>query len=268
MAEDVYFHDRQEGTPPMMSHAHATTGAAAWLAVTATVPWAAGWVPLPPDEVLSGAVATAGAALLLDADHHSGTIARSLPPVSRWVTRGLGHLSGGHRHATHSLLGVLGAGLVARAVSEVRVPLAQQDFQLGAWLMIVLLVAFAAKALRLTRGWLSSWAVSLTVATATTWFAPETTWWLPAAVVLGCLCHLAGDALTSQGVPLLWPLRPSPAVVTPLWRRNGHFALPLLGNAGSRREWVFIAAVDVYIFCVVAMTVAQGAAGPFTGAVR
>ncbi|PFG39495.1 LexA-binding, inner membrane-associated putative hydrolase [Georgenia soli] len=251
----------------MMSHAHATTGAAAWLAVTATVPWAAGWVPLPPAEVLSGAVATAGAALLLDADHHAGTIARSLPPVSRWVARGLGFLSGGHRHATHSLLGVLGAGLIARALSALRVPVAGEDFQLGAWLMIVLLVAFAAKALRVTRGWLSSWAVSLTVATATTWFAPETTWWLPAAVVLGCLCHLAGDALTSQGVPLLWPLRPSPAVVTPLWRRNGHFALPLLGNAGSRRELVFVAVVDVYIFCVAAMTAVQGASGALTGGV-
>jgi membrane-bound metal-dependent hydrolase YbcI (DUF457 family) len=251
----------------MMSHAHATTGAAAWLAVTATVPLAAGWMPLPPGEVLSGAVATAGAALLLDADHHGGTIARSLPPVSRWVARGLGRLSGGHRHATHSLVGVLGAGLIARALSSVRVPLGAEDFQLGAWLMIVLLVAFAAKSLRVTRGWLSSWAVSLTVATATTWFAPETTWWLPAAVVLGCLCHLAGDALTSQGVPLLWPLRPAPAIESPLWRRNGHFALPLLGNAGSRRELLFVAAVDVYIAGVIALTVRQGASGALAGAV-
>ena len=251
----------------MMSHAHATTGAAAWLAVTATVPWAAGWVPLQPGEVLAGAVATAGAALLLDADHHAGTIARSLPPVSRWVARGLGFLSGGHRHATHSLVGVLGAGMIARALSAVRVPLGEEHFQLGAWVMIVLLVAFAAKALRLTRGWLSSWAVSLTVASVTAWFAPETTWWLPAAVVLGCLCHLAGDALTSQGVPLLWPLRPRPVLPSPLWRNNGHFALPLLGNAGSRRELLFVAAVDVYIVWVVATTVLQGAAGVLPGVV-
>ena len=79
------------------------------------------------------------------------------------------------------------------------------------------------------------------------WFAPESTWWLPAAVVLGCLCHLAGDALTSEGVPLLWPLRPDPLVETPLWRNNGHFALPLLGSAGSKREWAFAAVVDLYI---------------------
>jgi membrane-bound metal-dependent hydrolase YbcI (DUF457 family) len=243
----------------MMSHAHATTGAAAWLAVTATVPWALGWMPLPPSEVLAGAVATAGAALLLDADHHAGTIARSLPPVSRWVTRGLGALSGGHRHATHSLVGVVGAGLLARALSALRVPLRGEEFQLGAWLMVVLLVAYAAKALRLTRGWLSSWAVSVTAAFATVWFAPESTWWLPAAVVLGCLCHLAGDALTSEGVPLLWPLRPDPLVETPLWRKNGHFALPLLGTAGSRRELAFAAVVDLYILYVVAMTAMQGA---------
>ncbi|WP_170297215.1 metal-dependent hydrolase [Georgenia thermotolerans] len=243
----------------MMSHAHATTGAAAWLAVTATVPWALGLMPLPPSEVLAGAVVTAGAALLLDADHHAGTIARSLPPVSRWVTRGLGKLSGGHRHATHSLVGVLGAGVLARLLAEVRVPVAGEEFQLGAWFIIVLLVAYAAKALRLTRGWLSSWAVSLTAGFTATWFAPETTWWLPSAVVLGCLCHLAGDALTSEGVPLLWPLRPDPLVETPLWRKNGHFALPLLGSAGSKREWAFAAVVDLYIVYVVGMTSMQGA---------
>jgi len=30
--------------------------------------------------------------------------------------------------------------------------------------------------------------------------------WLGPAVGLGCLAHIAGDALTEHGVPLLWPL--------------------------------------------------------------
>lgn len=31
--------------------------------------------------------------------------------------------------------------------------------------------------------------------------------WLGAAICVGCLTHDAGDALTSGGVPLLWPLK-------------------------------------------------------------
>ena len=243
----------------MMGHSHATTGAAAWVAVTATVPGALGLVPLSPAEILAGAVVTAGAALLPDVDHRSGTIAHSLPPVSRWVTRWVGQISGGHRHGTHSLLGILAFGLLARALSTVRVPIRGEEFQLGAWLMIILLVAFAARALHLTRGRFSSWLVAVGTASAVTWFAPETMWWLPASVVLGCTVHILGDALTVDGVPPFWPVRPKPLVESPLWRDNGHLALPLLGPAGSKREWVLISAVDLYLAYVIGMTVLDGA---------
>ncbi|GAA4428622.1 hypothetical protein GCM10023169_29970 [Georgenia halophila] len=73
------------------------------------------------------------------------------------------------------------------------------DFQLGAWLLVLLMVAFAARALRLTRGSVSSWIVALAAATVAVWFAPAHLWWLPLAVGVGCVVHVAGDALTTQG---------------------------------------------------------------------
>src|SRR5690606_26326863 len=141
-----------------MGHSHATTGAAAWVALTATVPGALGWVPLSKGEVIAGAVVTAGAAR---------------PPVSKAATRFVGQVSGGHRHGTHGLLAVPVFAAIAWALSFLRIPYgAGEEFQLGAWLLLVLMVAFAAKALRITRGWLSSWAVSLGTATLTVVYAP------------------------------------------------------------------------------------------------
>src|SRR5690606_30760854 len=93
--------------PPMMGHAHATTGAAAWVAITTVGAEPLGLAPLGVEQILAGALVTAGAALLPDADHHSGTIAHSLPPLSNIVTSAVGTIAGGHRHATHSLLGIL-----------------------------------------------------------------------------------------------------------------------------------------------------------------
>ncbi len=78
-------------------------------------------------------------------------------------------------------------------------------------------------------------------------------------MVLGCLVHLAGDAITVQGIPLLWPLRPKPAVETAFWKKNGHFALPIIGNAGSKREGLLVVAVDLYIVWVVVSDSMQGA---------
>lgn len=241
-----------------MGHSHATTGAAAWFALTSSAA-GLGIVDMHPAAVIAGTVVTAGAALLPDADHHSGTIAHSLPPLSKAIASAVGEATGGHRHGTHSLIGVLVAFAASWALAPLRVDLPHVgEFQVGAWVMVVLLVAFAAKSLRLTRGWASSWVVSVLGATAAVYYAPEQLWWLPFSVALGCLVHIAGDALTVQGVPLLWPANPKPKVETPLWKRNGYFAVPILGTAGSAREWLFICAVDLYLIHGVTETLAPG----------
>src|SRR5579859_3401709 len=100
----------------MMGPHHAACGAAAWVAVTTRLhadlapvtqalglgPFAfdVGWplVHATPLGVVAGALVTAGAALLPDADHPSATIAHSLPPVSRALCAGIGAVSGGHRN--------------------------------------------------------------------------------------------------------------------------------------------------------------------------
>ena len=78
----------------MMGGHHAASGAAAWVALTASTPIALGLYPVSEVGIMTGALVCAGAALLPDADHHSGTIAHSLPPVSEGVARGIAAVSG------------------------------------------------------------------------------------------------------------------------------------------------------------------------------
>ncbi|MEO3784782.1 metal-dependent hydrolase [Actinocorallia sp. B10E7] len=90
----------------MMGRTHALSGAALFSA--GTIP-----LGLPWHQVLIGAVACAGAAVLPDIDHHSSHIARTFGPLTRGFAWGVGKVSGGHRNGTHSALGV---GLLAAVV--------------------------------------------------------------------------------------------------------------------------------------------------------
>ncbi|HLR94201.1 MAG TPA: metal-dependent hydrolase [Jiangellaceae bacterium] len=218
----------------MMGHGHAVMGAAAW--VTLTSPYLVGVGGLPSGQVAVGAIVTAGAALLPDADHHAATISRSLPPVSSLLVRGVVVLAGGHRQGTHSLIGIAAFTALAALLVIPRIAIAgNPSFQVGSWVLVLLLVAFAAKSLRLTRGWISCWAVAVATATGLAWFAPASLWWLPASVAVGVTSHILGDLLTEQGVALWWP-----------WKQD-RVALPLLGTAGSMREWVLVTGLYAYL---------------------
>jgi membrane-bound metal-dependent hydrolase YbcI (DUF457 family) len=239
----------------MMGAHHAATGAAAWVAVTSTAPFALGWHAVSPVGVMTGAVVCAGAALLPDADHHDGTFAHSLPPVSEWVSAAVGTVAGGHRQGTHSLLGVAVLTALAWAAGLVTVETAAfGTVSVGAGVLAVLLVALALQALRLTRrGRLAPWLTSLGVAVLVALFSPEEWNWLPVAVGIGAAVHVLGDVLTTNGAPLLWPVRfRSPRwvrrslVVDDVWRPGGSLALPLLGDTGSVREWLLATAVGLY----------------------
>jgi membrane-bound metal-dependent hydrolase YbcI (DUF457 family) len=241
----------------MMGGHHAASGAAAWVAVTATTPIALGLYPVSDVGIVTGALVCAGAALLPDADHHSGTIAHSLPPVSQGVARGIAAISGGHRGGTHSVLGV--AVFTALAWLAGHVTFTTSTFGevlIGPGIIAVLLVSFALRALKITRtGTAWSWLASVTLAILIAVLAPEEWFWMPFCVGLGCLVHLLGDLLTTNGVPLLWPLRiRSPRWVRrypvlpfdDVWRRGGNVSIPLLGDAGSWREWLVMTPVSVY----------------------
>lgn len=233
---------------------HALCGAAAWVAVASTAPYTLGWYPVSPLGVVAGTLVCAGAALAPDADHHDATVAHSLPPVSEWVCDVVGHLAGGHRNGTHSLLGVGVLTAIAWGAGQVTVATDRLgELAVGAGVLSLLLVAFAARALGLARRRLDAWALAVALAAFVTLVAPTGWDWLPVAVGLGAAVHVAGDMLTGGGVPLLWPWEPRPPrwwrrtpVLNDLWSRGGNFAVPLLGTTGSWRERLLVAPLTVY----------------------
>jgi len=254
----------------MMGGHHAVSGAAAWIAVTSTAPLTLGLHPLPASSVLLGAVVTAGAALLPDGDHRSATIARSGGLVTWGASAVASAASGGHRHGLHSALAVVGftAGAVLAGRWEAMVP-GVGLVPAGSALLLLALVAFAAKALDLARGGLVAlWLGAATVVAVVVALAPDQLAWLPASVMIGVVVHLLGDLITTGGVPLLWPWLPEPprAIAripgsTKVWKSNGYLALPVLGNAGSAREWVLWAVLGVYVLYELTVSVVRLAQG-------
>ncbi|ALE93302.1 hydrolase [Arthrobacter alpinus] len=259
----------------MMGPHHAASGAAVWLAVTTrfhidssgaaqTLTFlpqgfdvGLGLLPVSAAGVLAGTIVTAGAALLPDADHRHATIAHSLPPLSNMMCIKVGKLSGGHRHGTHSVLGL--AVFVAIAMLAGMWTVTVEPFGLifpGAGILSVLLAAFAAKALKFIPDTMRKfpWVVGLSVGAFITFFAPQEQFWFPLAVALGVSAHILGDILTTGGCNLVWPLslRPSKLVrkiplLRSVWKRNGNLAVPILGNAGSWREWLLLVPVSAYV---------------------
>jgi membrane-bound metal-dependent hydrolase YbcI (DUF457 family) len=115
----------------MLGRTHVAQGMAVWLAGCAATTLA-GW-PASPQVVIIGAATMAGASLLPDTDHRSGTPAAVAWPVSAWLCDKVADLSAwayratgtradlaeadhrrtGHRTLTHTLLAGLAAGLAA-----------------------------------------------------------------------------------------------------------------------------------------------------------
>lgn len=246
----------------MMGGSHAITGAAAWVAVTSTAPGALGLMPLDPIGIGVGALVCAGAALLPDADHPSATIAQSIPIVGKVGANAISGMVGGHRHGTHSLLSipviVLLAWLLQFAVIEPS--WWHQPVPIGAGIAAMALVAFAVKAIGITKRWIASWVVGALVGALVALIAVEHSMWVPHAIVLGFVLHLIGDIITIGGLPLLWPWNPKPpkalqnGVFRMLWMPNGYFSIPILGKTGSVREWLLASAVTIYTVYVVAAT--------------
>lgn len=186
----------------MMGHTHALSGATAFLGAASLLHLGS------PAAVTVGTVCAAGAALLPDLDHPSASPARSFGPASWALSKVVCFVSGGHRHATHSLVGLAGFTVAAWWATRA-----------GGWPLIValtLLAGLAARAL-LPRGrdrkWKLDWAdvASLGNAAAAAWVAHQIVTAgmdltvVPYAVGIGVAAHIGGDLLTEQGCPLAWP---------------------------------------------------------------
>ena len=248
---------------------HATSGAAVWFAATAALPaFGTAAYPLASAGVLSGAVVCAGAALLPDADHHSGTIANSVPVVGRLVARGIADASGGHRQGFHTILAgalvTLLAVLVGRFTGDLPV---LGTVPIGPAIATIGLISFAVKARELVGSWTAAWGIGIAAAAAVVVFAPDNPTWFPIAVGLGFLTHIAGDLLTVNGVPSpTWPIQIRPPklwartpVLNAIWKRNGDISVPVLGRAGSWREMILGSVLGLYCVYAVVVVVARAA---------
>lgn len=144
---------------------------------------------------------TAGAAVLLDLDHPKATLAQSFGFLTKAFAWTVGRISGGHRHGTHSILGVaVFTGLSWLGV-HYRHDLAGR---IGLCLLLTLVIAGGLYAARVKGHVADLLAIGGAVAMAVTGTGLAL---VCLAVTLGCVAHLMGDMATDSGVPLLWPVR-------------------------------------------------------------
>lgn len=181
----------------VMGRTHALSGAVVMLAaapVVATV--VPSLSPHGPLALTASVVVAAGAALLPDLDHPSSTIARSLHPLTTGLAHVVARVSGGHRHGTHSVVGVLAAaglfGLLGSAGGW------------AAWVPVTVLAGLAVAAVGVPRQ-VTAWAGTAVLVAGGVAAGVDFGSWLGVAVGLGTAAHVAGDCATVQGCPLLWP---------------------------------------------------------------
>ena len=202
----------------MMGRTHALSGLVTGVAIGQFV-----W-HLNPAHVAVGAAVTAGAAVLPDIDHPDASVAESFGFVTKSFAWLIGHVSGGHRHGTHSLVGIAaftGAAYAARHY------LYTPAGKIGLGLLLVLVLASGLRALKIGGHFGDLLAIGGAVAMLRTGFG---VYEVPWAIAAGTATHLVGDMLTNEGVPIFWPLT------------RAHFRLlpePLAFTTGTRPErWV------------------------------
>jgi membrane-bound metal-dependent hydrolase YbcI (DUF457 family) len=218
----------------MMGHSHSLSGGVAGLTAGIVLHYS-----LPATAAL--ALATAGTALLPDLDSTGSCAARCFGWLSRPVAYVIRFTSGGHRHSTHSVIGV--AIFTALAVLACHY---RHDYagMAGLAFLVALSVSAGLEALRVSRflplpralrhGHAEDLAGVLAAA-AVVWGGYGLAL-IPLAVALGCATHIAGDMLTDSGCMLAYPfssyrfhLLPEPAAFTTGTDPERYVVDPLLG---------------------------------------
>jgi hypothetical protein len=181
----------------MLGHSHALSGLAAG---AATLPWA-------PVHGAVGQVAWVGAvggfAMLPDLDQRGTTVSRMWGPLTDVPSGVVGRLARGHRWGTHdALLAPVAFGLLATAAAV--------TFW-SSLLLLAVAIGLALHALNfvIPGRWENTVVGNVVVSWVGAWLLLAHTAspvWLPPAVAVGVLAHIAGDALTTEGVPvpLVW----------------------------------------------------------------
>lgn len=222
----------------MMGYSHALSGAVAASAIYAFAPETLG--PTTSAAVISSALIVGGA-LLPDADHPNASAARSFPPLSNLAVLGISKISGGHRGYTHTFLGVGIFAALTYFACLWQVDIYGREVYPLAILLVAFCVGLGLSTLRIVpkgTGYLLGIAAGYLA-----YVSPLPAITIAAFLALGCLVHLAGDVITTEGLKLFKPFS------------NFTVRLPILGNAGSVRE----KALDVVFLLVTALLIAQGA---------
>lgn len=223
------------GCARMMGHTHALSGAVAWFAAVPLIGMT-DMTALRLPDIAAGALVCAGSALLPDIDHPSATIAQTYGPITELLSRGVNAISGGHRHATHSLFFVV----LAAGLTEGMAMLSHIAVQVFAGLLI----GFALRGLAIGvpgRRIGSAVVNAMVNAGLLGGFAllDVRYMWIGIAVGLGCLVHLIGDCITTEGCPLLWP-------------SMLNFTVPIVPRTGGRVERFLITPLLVVVGAVLA----------------
>jgi len=192
------------------------------------------WFHLDAAHLAVVAVVTAGAAVLPDIDHPDASVACSFGFVTEGFAWLIEHVSGGHRHGTHSLAGIAAFTGAAYAAEHNRHTLAGK---IGLGVLLVLVLASAVRALQIGGHLGDLLAIGGTVAMLRSGFGVTAVPW---AIAVGTATHLAGDMLTNEGIPIAWP-----------WSRQ-HWRLlpePLAFTTGTRPERWFVAPAMAAALC-------------------
>jgi membrane-bound metal-dependent hydrolase YbcI (DUF457 family) len=223
----------------MMGRHHAASGAVAGLALGLLA-------HQPAATTLAAGALSGGAAMLPDIDEPGSSVARAAEPVSGAIAYLTARLAGGHREATHSLLAAAAAGGAVAALSllDIAHHVPASIVPLGVCVALCVRAVppqplCIGRTAALLAGAIAAWAIARWVGIG---------WWVPAAVGIGWAFHVAGDAITAGGVPVLWP-----------WRRR--VSWPVLARTGSAREAILGAALLVVLVVLAAapaMSVANG----------
>jgi membrane-bound metal-dependent hydrolase YbcI (DUF457 family) len=177
----------------MLALSHVASGLLAGMAVGEAA-------RLPLTGVAALSALTGGFAALNDLDCVHSCAARSLGFASAGFAYLVRLVSGGHRHATHSLLGAGVFTAFAWAACRFRHDPAGRAV-LAAFLLLA--VAAGLRALRLNGHIADLLGLGAAAGIALTGWELAL---VPLAAGLGALTHIAGDCLTDVGCPLAWPL--------------------------------------------------------------
>jgi membrane-bound metal-dependent hydrolase YbcI (DUF457 family) len=206
----------------MLGHTHALSGAATGAA-------AGTLLHAGPSGTAALALLGAGFATVPDLDHCGATASRSFGFLTEAFAWLVSRASGGHRHGTHSILGVAAFTALTWLACAFRRDL---PGRIGLGLLLAIALASGLRALRLGGHLADLTAIGGAAAVcATGWNLAL----IPVAAAAGTATHILGDMLTTEGCPLAWPLSarharllPRPlAFTTGTWREH-YVVTPLL----------------------------------------